>query len=770
MAEASSAVDRPTKKQISSDERDDALLTAIEEREGGALGREYDPMAQDRATAINYYLGAPFGNEIEGRSQVVSKDVFDTIEWVKPALLRIFAGGDQVAEFPPQAEDDIEGAEQESDYINYILQRKNNWFSLCNEWFTDALLTRNAYVLAYWDEHEEPTLERYRGLTEDQLVLIAMDQSVEIIAHQSYQAPMPLPAPMALNAIQQGLMQGYPQITLHDVDIRRIKNYGCVKLECLPPERCMVAGDAKRVSLRDAAFFEYWEYKTLSELRADGFDVADDISDSGGIERGLVDQVRDLTQNTILYDQEMSSDPSMRKVKARMVWIRNDYDGDGIAELRYVVAVGRNILVNQEATNIPVATIVPYPMPHRHIGLSLFDAISDLQLIKSAMQRQVIDNQYLANNGRTAVDKNSVNLDDMMVSRPGGVIRVNGQPQAAIMPFVHPDTSAGAIAVLQYFDGIREDRGGVSKPFAGADLEAINAQPGTIAQLTSAASQKIEQIARVLAEGVRELFLLVHELTLSNATAEDKVQLRNKWVTVDPRQWRKRTDMNLMVGLGVGNRQQHMMAIAALLGLQEKALSVGLTSPSKIYNGLAEYVKALGFASCKQFFDEPDPGEPFQPQPPYQVQVAQMNNEAKIHIENMKQHGDLMLASIKEEGNNSRAYFETMIDAQNKSQDRFIRAVSEATDRMQEMRLAAIDQGAKATGEAQRVKEEQAKLEKMAMNDSLSKASTSADEANKRVKELVSELERMKKQKPEDKPKKFRITGPSGRVYNVEAA
>jgi hypothetical protein len=665
------------RQQQASDER---LLGAIEERESQAVGGETDNVNVERATAIEYYLGKPFGNELEGRSQVVSKDVFDTVEWVKPALLRIFAGGDTIAEFQPEGEEDIETSKQESDYVDFVIQRKNPWFMIAHEWFTDGLLTKNAYAMAYWQKKSEPVLETYNGLTQDQLVLIAMDHSVEIVAHNAYQAP---------------LMQG--MVVLHNVQVRRVKQYGCAKICVLPPERCLVASDTRGMSVREHSdFFEYWEYKTISSLRSDGFEVEDDISDSGGIEKGVVDEVRDsVTTQSAPGERQQSSDPSMRKVKVRMIWIRNDYDGDGIAELRYVVAVGSTFLANQEVTGIPVGTIVPYPMPHRHIGLSLHDVLSDLQLIKSAMLRAGIDNQYLANNGRYGVDKNVVNLDDMAVSRPGGMVRVNGSPQSAIMPFEHPVTVDGTIAMVEYLDGIRQDRGGVSKPYAGADLDSIKAQPGTIAQLTSAASQKIELIARIFGEGVKELFHIVHEITLQNPTVVEKVELRGKWVTVDPRTWKKRSDMTLTVGMGVGNRQQQVVALQSLLALQEKALGVGLTSLPKIYTALAEYTKALGFASGKQFFDEPQPGEKYQPQPPYQIMVAQIKAQSDVLVQTLKNHTEATLGQMKEEANAARTYFDSVVDTVNNREERMVRMFSEQTDRIQELRLESARAGSK---------------------------------------------------------------------------
>lgn len=690
LADPAAAQEEMLHMQQQADER---LRSAIKEREDKAYGGETDNINTERAQAIEYYLGRPFGNEIEGRSQVVSKDLFDTVEWIKPALLRIFAGGETVAEFQPQGEDDAKAAKQESDYVDHVIQRKNPWFMLAHEWFTDALLTKNAYAMANWEDQSEPVLERYKGLTTDQLTLIGMDPQVQIVAHQSYQAPPPQPSPMMLQQMAQNVQMAMAPITLHDVDVRRVKEYGCAKITILPPERCLVAQDSKGMSVRCADFFEYWEYKTISSLRTDGFNVPDDIADDRGVEKGVVDEVRDSTSTQAVENDDQTADPSMRKVKVRMLWIRNDYDGDGIAELRYVVAVGDTFLVNQECTGIPIASIVPYPMPHRHIGLSMFDVLNDLQLIKSAMLRAGIDNQYLANNGRTAVDKNMVNLDDMLVSRPGGVVRVNGSPMTAVLPFQHPNTVPGTIAMIEYLDGIRQDRGGVQKPMAGADVNSISAQPGTVAQLASAASQKIELIARIFGEGVKELFQIVHEITLENPTVVDKVQLRGKWVTVDPRTWKKRSDMNLAVGMGVGNRQQQVMSLQALLALQEKALGVGLTSLPKIYNALSEYVKALGFASGQQFFDEPQPGQQYQPSPPPQVTVAQINAQSDLLVQQLKNHTESTVAQLKEEATAARTYFENMVHMQNEREERMLRAFSEATDRAQELRLAKEKKG-----------------------------------------------------------------------------
>jgi hypothetical protein len=589
----------------------DKLLAAIEERESTAYGTDSDPTAVERSRAIDYYLGRPFGNEVEGRSQVVSKDVSDTIEWIKPSLLNIFAGGEEVVKFDPIGEEDEEAAKQETDFTNHVVQRKNPWFMTAYTWFTDALMTRNAYVLAHWEKKQDVGIEKYRGLTDDQMALIVRDEEVQIVAHSAYPA-QPL-APLPVDPMGQPMMQPM----LHDVDLRRVKNYGCTKIEVLPPERCLVAENTKTVSVRNSEFFEFWDYKSISSLREDGFDVPDDIDDSGSVSETLIDQARDIDRQTSAFDQTEFVDHSMRKVKVRMVWIRHDYDEDGIAELNYVVVVGKTPLYREEVDSIPVATLVPTPFPHRHMGLSIYDAIADLQLIKSAMLRQIVDNTYLQNNGRYAVS-DKVNLDDMLTSRPGGLVRVKGgMPANEIMPLTHPFMATQAINVVEYIDQIRQNRTGTSQYFTGVDQNALNKTASGIAQLSTAAAQRVELIARVFAEtGVSELFQIVHELTLKNSTSQEKIKLRGQWVTVDPRQWRKRTDMTISVGLGAGNRQSQMVSLQLILTLMKEALPLGLTTPSKIYNALTELTKAAGFTNGgAKFWNDPGVNPPPEPQP-----------------------------------------------------------------------------------------------------------------------------------------------------------
>jgi len=113
----------------------------------------------------------------------------------------------------------------------------------------------------------------------------------------------------------------------------------------------------------------------------------------------------------------------MRLVWARMIWVMADAEGDDLSRLYYVIAVGKTILFAEPVGRIPVASMTAQPLPHRHIGMSVAETVTDLQDIKQAIKRGGLDNLYLANNGRHVIS-NKVNLEDFLDSRPGGLVRM----------------------------------------------------------------------------------------------------------------------------------------------------------------------------------------------------------------------------------------------------------------------------------------------------------------------------------------------------------
>lgn len=600
-----------------------SLVNVIEEYEANATrGAE---LASERAKAMDYYLGRPLGNEVVGRSAVVSRDVADSIEWIKPGILRVFTAGDEILNFTPKSQEDVDAAQQETDFVNYIITQKNNWFNTAYVWFTDALLQKNGYVKAYWDERIDTEKETYKGVTDDQLALVAADAEVEITAHREYEMPV---------TFQTGQGPQQQLIKLHDITVQKKVTYGCVKMVNLPPERVIVSVMHQCVDLDGADFVEHWEWKTLSELRKEGFEVPDDIGDVD--ETTPPEDEEELARNRFGEDQDRDSDttdPAMRRVKARECWLRFDEDGDGLAELRHCLIVGTTVLLNEECDLVPVAAITPRIMPHRHIGISVADAVMDIQIIKSTLQRGYLDNVYLSVNGRHGIDKNKVNLEDMLTSRPGGVVRTDGSPHESLMPLTQQSDFQAVLAGIQYFDVVREERTGSSKQ-QQLSPEVLSKAPSgiAIAQLMNAGQALVELIARVFAEtGVKRLFQIVHALTLKNATQAEVVRLRNKWVTVDPREWKNRADMTISVGLGTGNKEQQAAGLQQLVGLEMQLLPTGLSNLKTVRHALTKLTQAQGFKDVESFWVPEDKIPPPQPQqdPKAALEAARMQQESQ---------------------------------------------------------------------------------------------------------------------------------------------
>lgn len=604
-------------------DKDTALVNAIDEAASTAYGSDtWGDLSNQRALAIDFYLGRNTSPAPDGRSQVVDRTVYETIQWIMPSLTRIFANGDDVVDLPPVGPQDEAGAEQESQYLNYIITQKNPWFELFTTAAKDALLSKAGYLYACRDKREQIEVEKYERQTAEGIALLRLDAEAEVLSLNGYaddqqplgqdpQTGQPLPAKM-----------------LYDLELRRVKKNNAYRIKVLPPERCLISEKTFSVQLSECPYFEYYEYMTLSELRQEGFKVDDDIM-GDGVQESQEDIARDqFAQRT--QDWDTTSEPSLKRVRCRYVWVRHDADDDGIAELLYCIVVGKTVLFQEETNRIPVAVLCADPLPHRHIGLSIADSVLDIQQIKTVITRGGLDNLYLSNNPRTFANADKINLEDLKVSRPGGMIRGKGAIFGQdIAPLETPFVFDKAMLGLQYMDSVRESRTGVNNSFQGLESNSLSqVQPGTINQISSMASQRVEQIARTLSSGIEMLASIVHELALKGGHQKDVVKLSGKWVEIDPATWRSRTDFRIKVGYASGNKDTMLAHLTGIAGLQAQAMQAHLpiVTPQNLYETAVEITKASNFSSPDRFWTNPAT-HPQPPPPPPQPDVTVMAAE-----------------------------------------------------------------------------------------------------------------------------------------------
>ena len=213
---------------------EEELVTRIRGEISDSLGYMGDVISTQREEAMKYYYGLPFGNEVEGRSQFVDSTVQDTIEWIKPSLMRVFASGDEMVKFSPHGPEDVKMAEQATDYVNYVFTKDNPGWEILYSWFTDALLSKNGIVKVWWDEYGEEEREEYRGLDEESFTVLISDDNVEVVEHTPY----------------EDVGEADAVVMFHDVVIKRSSSNGKIRIENVPPSEFIISREAK--SIKDA--------------------------------------------------------------------------------------------------------------------------------------------------------------------------------------------------------------------------------------------------------------------------------------------------------------------------------------------------------------------------------------------------------------------------------------------------------------------------------------------------------------------------------------
>ena len=593
---------------------DEELVTRIQSEISDSLGYS-DTISKQRETAMDYYYGLPFGNEVEGRSQYVDSSVMDTIEWIKPSLMRVFASGEEMVTFEPHGPEDVEAAEQATDYVNHIFTKDNNGWEILYTWFTDALLQKNGIVKVWWDEYEDWNREEYNNLDEQEFDLLVMQSDVDVIEHTPY-------------------MDDYG--AKHDVVIKRKSYTGRVKIENITPDEFLISREAK--TIQEARFTCHRVMKTLSELRLMYPDEDLEAEDLGGGDD--MNAFSDERLSRYQFDKSadyfggwgsLEEEDALRTYWLHESFLRTDYDGDGIAELRKVCSVGNKVLANEPIDRIPFVSVTPVKIPHKFFGLSIADLILDLQLIKSTLMRNLMDNMYNQNFGRYAVLEGQANLDDLLTQRPGGVVRVKSPN--AVMPLATPQLEASSFQMLGYLDEQRESRSGVNKYSQGLNDNALTSHTTATAvnATMTAAQSRVELIARSFAEtGVRDLMRTIYELVLKNQDKERVIKLRNKWVPVRPDMWRDKMDCTVAVGIGNGNRDQQLMHLTTMLRFAGDAMRGGLqiVNEKNMYNMGAALIRNMGFQNVDDFLTNPDMVEP-QPDPAEQEKQMEMQIKQK---------------------------------------------------------------------------------------------------------------------------------------------
>jgi hypothetical protein len=578
---------------------DEDILSIVSSELSSASGAsESDALQMGRQKALAAYLGDK-GTVIEGRSSVVSTDVADAIEWIMPEIMKAFTQNNEVVTFDPIGPEDRRQAELESRFVYDVLMKDNNGFISLHEFFKDALLQKNGFFKCYYKTEDCVSVESYTELNELELEMLLEDPELEVTGKT-----------------ERDYIDEHGSMKVYDVNVKRTRKEGKIHVECIAPDDIRVNSMHNSVSLKDARFIAHSMLKTRSDLLEDGFDkdVLDDLpTESEEFRESRNYRFSMQGENISPTGGGVSKDTSTMLYEVSECYMRMDLNGDGIAERVKITVAGfdnpTTILDIEEVEEWPFISATAILMSHKLFGLSVYDRLREIQEQKTALWRNILDNMYLQNNQRTIAIEGMVNLDDLLVSRPGGIIRAKRAD--AVTPYATPPLGGEVYQMMNYLDEVRAGRVGVSPEGSAADVsigDAVGSEG--VERLLSQKEELVGLMVRVFAEtGIKPLMEMIRKLLIRHMDVVDDYEFHGEWVQIAPRNWVKRKHTTVRVGTGSGNRKEQAAALTQVLAYQEKVMAVpgqALVTEAQIYNALNDLAKTSGMPGVGAYFLDPD--------------------------------------------------------------------------------------------------------------------------------------------------------------------
>ena len=522
-------------------------------------------------------------------SDLVSTDVADTIEWALPSLMKVFTGSDEVITIAGVTEEDDTKAETMQELLVYQLQRQNKFFPILYNWMKDALITGMGIIKCYW--------ERTEGYTTEQTTLNNE----------------------ALQALQQ---TGVPIVSIEGPDIYGdfvvtyqspyyVKN--APKIENILVSDFIYSSDAK--SLEEANFVAQKRKVTMSYLRereAQGvYANIDEIKTEdfrqskieSPIEQVIGDKYNDLT-----FNQE---DKARLEVVIYECYTKMDINGDGILEDMIITICGDTIIRIEQnyMGRHPFFTISPTKDPHRiWVKRSYAELIGELQDLKVALTRQIMQNVALNNDPKMLLAEDAINIDDYIQGRKVIRMKSGHSLNEVAMPMpVHP-LSPQTFQFLEYIEGQKENRTGITRYNQGLDANSLNKTATGISAILGQSSQRLELIARMFAEtGIYELFRFMVSLNQKFIDQNTVIRLTNKSLKINPEDLTGNFDLVVNAGISIATKESTIMATQTLLTalMQANAGGYMVSTPENIYNLFKKWIESIGFKNYGDYITDP---------------------------------------------------------------------------------------------------------------------------------------------------------------------
>jgi len=607
---------------------DDELVTACkEEISRGIGGSSSSDSDSNISLPLDYYFGrAPALSKVKAKdknaSRFVSQDVMDGVESTVAEIMPSFVT-DEIGFYEPEDERDEDSARAETDIVNYLFMEEYDGYTLLQQAIKDALLHRNCTVKAWWDERVEVEYETHDEIPEMAVAQVLQpasdDQEVEVV--EQYVTEEADPEAVELVDIAKRNEQvaqqamGNPEMAQkvaemaqdkYSLKLKRMTQVGKPMLKGLPPEHVIVCGDHDSPMLHNSRFSAHELMETKSSLIAQGFDP------------DIIEKLQTYTASSDNASRTRdggdsdysSSHESTKLIRVFECYPLIDFDGDGIAERRKVVISGDYLLDNVEWNSVSMIGGATTATPHKYEGISMFDRLKDIQDSKTPIMRAIIDGTQLSSNPRLGVVTGQANLDDILTSRTGGIVRAERSDSIFAVP--NPEVPASSFGFLQHMDGIRRDRGGGAIDSSAQAQSVAGDTAHGIERVMSVMELNNAMLARTIGETlVRGIFIELHNIIRENHKGMLRAKVGGKWVTSTPSEWKKRTHVSIQVGSSHAERARQSNFLRGVIGMQkEMAMAQSpMYSEQKSYTAITDAVRLGGIKSPERYFVDPSSDE-----------------------------------------------------------------------------------------------------------------------------------------------------------------
>jgi len=681
---------------------DDELVAILRAEEADATSFYTSELATAQSEAMDRYYGAPYGNEVEGRSKITTHDIEDTINWMMPDLMRVFMNGDDLVTCTPNAPEDEGNTDCAAQYLEHVLFEDNPGAVIIHDFAFDGLLQRLGVVSVMWQDPKPKPPEILEGVSVEQLMKIQADPEYEILEQdetsqsieppeqdQSYSAPQP---PQQTQQAQPPGPPGQPPqaqlpppqptplipITLptFTLKVRHTPKMGRVHIENVPPEEIALSRRARafpsqqRGTSISAGYVRRKQERFLGDVKKEFPDWDGDIADGSALagqnSQDMDNDPRVLSRfqnESVSLGTEVTNSQHRKKVDLLTEYLWIDYDGDGSVELRRIIRVENSVLENVAVDDCEFKTWSPIRVAHKAIGRSVADTIIDLQRIRTTMMRLMLDSLSQSLIPRTILNSQMSDedtVDDLLDAEIGGVVKVKGDVRAAIAPLVAHDVSPQALTALEYVDQKSEQQSGVTRHAQGIAPDAITKTAAGIENLQAAAGERIELVARWLGLALEDVLKRALQLIVQHQDRPRWVKIKGKPLIVDPRTWSDEMGVKVHVGMGGSNRQTQMMNLMAIAAKQEQAIQVGgpqnpVCDVTHLINTYSRATEVMGFKDPTKFWNTPDKAQQMlaaaaaKPPPPDPKMLA-VQQDGQIQQARLQMDGQHKQAELQQKG------------------------------------------------------------------------------------------------------------------------